>query len=93
MMPALSRVERLRRRLGGCEVKAFAPLPERIRRGRGGHSRAFHEALVAMIQIEEAKLVAYLGSIVYDLNRRLRGCRGKRHDPAKAKPRPDTASS
>jgi hypothetical protein len=46
-----------------------------------------------MIQAEEAKLVAYLGSIVYDLNRRLRGRRGQRHDRTKATPRPDSTQT
>jgi hypothetical protein len=70
--PAVGRVERLRRRLGGCEAKPFAPLPTRVRRGRGGRSKAFHDSLVARILDEEAKLVAHLGSVVRDLARRIR---------------------
>src|SRR5215831_4552990 len=52
--PAVGRVERLRRKLGDCDARPFAPLPVRIRRGR---SRAYHEKLVAMIHAEETKLL------------------------------------
>jgi len=62
------RVERFRRKLGNCDVRPFAPLPP-LRRGR---SRAYHEKLVATIHAEEGRLVEYLGSIVHDLDRRIR---------------------
>jgi hypothetical protein len=74
-MPALGRVERLRKRLGDCEAKPFAPLPTRITRGR---SHAYHDRLVAMIHDEEAALLEHLGSIVHDLKRRIR-VRKERH--------------
>jgi hypothetical protein len=48
--PGVGRVERLRRRLGGCELRPFAPLPPR----RRGRSQAFHDKLVAIILDEEA---------------------------------------
>jgi hypothetical protein len=67
--PAVGRVERLRKRLGGCEAKPFAPLPTRIRRGR---SRAYHDALVARILDEESALLAHLQTITRDLERRIR---------------------
>jgi hypothetical protein len=67
--PGVGRVERLRRRLGDCEEKPFAPLPMRIRRGR---SRAYHDALVARIHDEETKLVGYLQGVTRDLERRIR---------------------
>ena len=56
------------RRLGGCDIRPFAPLPA-LRRGR---SRARHEQLVTAIQAEEAKLIGHLGGIVHDLQRRIR---------------------
>src|SRR5215813_4792034 len=61
--PGVGRVERLRRKLGGCDVRPFAPLPP-PRRGRG---RAYDEKLVEKIRDEEAKLVSHLGSVVQDL--------------------------
>ena len=66
--PGVGRVERLRRKLGGCDVRPFAPLPPRKR----GRSRAYHEKLVAMILAEEAKLIGHLGGVVRDLKRRIR---------------------
>jgi hypothetical protein len=66
--PGVGRVERLRRKLGGCETKPFAPLPARIRRGR---SKAFHDALIARIHNEEEKLLEHLGGVVHDLKRRI----------------------
>ena len=66
--PGVGRVERLRRKLGNCDVRPFAPLPAR----RRGRSRAYHEKLVAMICAEEAKLLGHLGSVVHDLDRRIR---------------------
>jgi hypothetical protein len=62
-------VERLRRRLGDCEARPFAPLPVRIRRGR---SRAHHDKLVVMIHDEEAKLIGHLQTVTRDLDRRIR---------------------
>ena len=47
--PPLGRVERLHRKLGGCEKRPFAPLPAR----RRGRSQAYHDALVARIHDEE----------------------------------------
>ena len=66
--PGVGRVERLRRKLGGCDVRPFAPLPAR----RRGRRRAYHDKLVAMIHAEEAKLLGHLSSVVHDLDRRLR---------------------
>jgi len=66
--PGVGRVERLRRKLGGCEARPFAPLPVRIRRGR---SQAYHDALVARIFDEETKLLEHLVGIVHDLKRRI----------------------
>ena len=66
--PGVGRVERLRRKLGGCDVRPFAPLPPR----RRGRARAYHQKLVAMIHAEEAKLIGHLGSVVHDLKRRIR---------------------
>jgi hypothetical protein len=66
--PGVGRVERLRRKLGGCDVRPFAPLPSR----RRGRSRVYHERLVAMIRAEEAKLVGHLQSVTHDLERRIR---------------------
>jgi len=67
-MPGVGRVERLRRKLGNCDVRPFAPLPPR----RRGRSRAYHEKLVAAIYAEEAKLIGHLSSMVHDLDRRIR---------------------
>jgi len=61
-------VGRLRRKLGGCDTRPFAPLPVR----RPGRSKACHERLVAKIQVEEQAIVEHLGSIVHDLRRRIR---------------------
>jgi hypothetical protein len=58
--PGVSRVERLRRKLGGCEARSVAPLTE----SRRGRSRAYHDKLVAMILDEEAKLIGHLGGVV-----------------------------
>ena len=66
--PGVGRVERLRRKLGDCDTRPFAPLPSR----RRGRSRAYHEKLLAMIRAEEASLVEHLGTIVRDLQRRIR---------------------
>ena len=67
-MTGVRRVERLRRKLGGCDVRPFAPLPAR----RRGRSRAYHDKLVALIFAEEAKLISHLGRVVHDLDRRIR---------------------
>jgi hypothetical protein len=67
-MPGVGRVERLRRKLGGCDVRPFAPLPARSR----GRSRDHHERLVAQIHAEEAKLIGHLSNVVHDLDRRIR---------------------
>jgi hypothetical protein len=67
--PGVGRVERLRRKLGHCEPKPFAPLPARIRRGR---SRAYHDALVAAILDQEQALLGHLQTVTRDLERRIR---------------------
>jgi len=67
--PGVGRVERLRRKLGGCDTRPFGPLPARIRRGR---SRDYHDRLVAAILDEEEALLAHLGGVVHDLKRRIR---------------------
>lgn len=64
----VGRIERLRRKLGDCDVRPFAPLPAR----RRGRSRACHDKLVALIFAEEAKLISHLGRVVHDLDRRIR---------------------
>src|SRR5262249_33029187 len=66
--PSLHRVARLRRKLGDCDLRAFAPLPAR----RPGRSKAYHERLVAMIHAEEQALVEHLRTITGDLERRIR---------------------
>jgi len=66
--PGVGRVERLSHKLGGCDVRPFAPLPAR----RRGRSRAYHEKLVAAIYAEEAKLISHLSIVVHDLKRRIR---------------------
>jgi hypothetical protein len=66
--PGVGKVERLRRKLGGCDTRPFAPLPAR----RRGRSRACHEKLVAMIHAEEARLLGHLESVTHDLERRIR---------------------
>jgi len=71
--PAVHRVERLRRKLGDCDVRPFAPLPER----RPGRSKAYHEKLVAMVHAEEGKLLEHLGGIVHDLSRRIQVRKGR----------------
>jgi hypothetical protein len=73
--PGVGRVERLRRKLGGCDVRPFAPLSLR----RRGRSRAYHDKLVAMILDEEAKLLGHLRTVTRDLERRIevRRARGK----------------
>jgi hypothetical protein len=68
-MPAVGRVERLRRKLGDCDVRPFGPLPARVRRGR---SRAYHDRLVAQILDEEGKLIGHLQTVTHDLERRIR---------------------
>jgi hypothetical protein len=64
----VGRVERLRRKLGGCEVRPFAPLPPR----RRGRSRTYHDKLVAQILDEEAKLIGHLQTVTHKLERRIR---------------------
>jgi hypothetical protein len=66
--PGVGRVERLRRKLGNCDIRPFGPLSPR----RRGRSRAYHEKLVAMIHAEEARLIGHLGGVVHDLKRRIR---------------------
>lgn len=84
-MPGIHRIARWRRQIG-AEERPFGLIPERPR-----HHTRFH-SIADRIRSEEAKLVVYLGSIVYDLDRRLRGRRGrKRYDRAQATPRPDPA--
>jgi hypothetical protein len=73
--PQVGRIERLRKKLGGCEMQPFAPLPAR-RRGQG---RTYYERLVAAIHDEEEKLLGHLCGVVHDLKRRarLRRARGE----------------
>jgi hypothetical protein len=66
--PGVGRIERLRRKLGDCDVRPFAPLPAR----RLGRSPAYHEKLVALIQAEERALLGHLQSVTHDLERRIR---------------------
>jgi hypothetical protein len=46
-------------------------------------ARAHCDELVGAILDDEAKVVAYWGTIVYDLDRRLRGREWKAHDQRK----------
>ena len=71
--PGVGHVERLRRKLGGCDTRPFAPLPAR----RPGRSKAYHERLVAMIHAEETKLVEHLQTVTRDLERRIAGRKRK----------------
>ena len=71
--PAVGRVERLRRKLGGCDTRPFAPLPARP----PGRSKAYHERLVTTIQAEEQALVEHLQSVTHDLERRIQVRRRK----------------
>ena len=63
--PGVHQVVRLRRKIG-ADQRPFAPLPERPE-----HHVRFHR-IVARIRNEEAGLVEHLGSIVHDLDRRIR---------------------
>ena len=72
--PGVGRIERLRRKLGGCDTRPFAPLSARP----PGRSKAHHEKLVAMIHAEESKLLEHLDGIVHDLSRRIQ-VRKRRH--------------
>lgn len=68
-------------REGSGPTRPFAPLPP----CQPGRHRAYHERIAGMIRDEEAKLVAYLGSVVYDLTRRLNDRPGRKvHDRTKA---------
>jgi hypothetical protein len=69
--PQVGRVERLRKKLGNCELRPFAPLPP----CRHGPHRAYYERLTTQILDEEEKLLAHLGGIVRDLKRRV--CKSK----------------
>ena len=73
--PGVGRVERLRRKLGGCVLQPFAPLPACPRRGR---SQAYHDALVARIHDEEVKLLGHLQTVTGDLERRIEVRKAKR---------------
>jgi hypothetical protein len=64
-MPGVHRVARLRRRLG-VDPHPFAAIPERPK-----HHVRFHR-IAERIRAEEAGLVEYLGTIVHDLQRRIR---------------------
>lgn len=66
--PGVGRIERLRRKLGNCDTRPFAPLPACW----PGRHKAYHESLVAMIHDEEMKLAGQLGELVHDLKRRIR---------------------
>jgi hypothetical protein len=64
----------------GCgDLKPFSPPP----RGKAA-ARAITTSSSGAILDDEAKLVAYWGTIVYDLDRRMRGREWKRHDRKKA---------
>ena len=60
-------MERLRRKLGGCGTRPFAPLSARP----PGRSKAYHERLVAKIQAEEQALIEHLQTVTRDLERRI----------------------
>jgi hypothetical protein len=64
-MPGIHRVARLRRKIG-ADPRPFTPLPKRPK-----HHVRFHR-IVQRIHAEEAGLVDYLGTIVHDLQRRIR---------------------
>jgi hypothetical protein len=64
----VGRIERLRRKLGDCELKPFAPLPTL----KGRPHRAYYEKLVARILDEEAVLLGHLQTITRTLDRRIR---------------------
>jgi hypothetical protein len=49
-----------------------AARPTAPKRGRGGRSRAYHDALVAAIHAEEAALLGHLQTVTRDLERRIR---------------------
>jgi hypothetical protein len=66
--PQVRRIEKLRKKLGGCELAPFAPLPAR----RRGQRRAYFNRLVSAILDEEERLLAHLGGVVHDLKRRVR---------------------
>jgi hypothetical protein len=68
----VARIARLHRKLGDCDLRPFAPLPPRARRGQGGRSKARHERLVAEILAEESKVIAHLEGVNFDLSRRAR---------------------
>lgn len=80
--PGIHRIRRWRRQIG-AEERPFGIIPQRPR-----HHLRFHR-IAERIRSEEAKLVVYLGSIVYDLNRRLGSQGRKRHDPTRATPQSD----
>ena len=71
--PGVGRIERLRRKLGDCGLRPFAPLPER----RRGRTHAYHEKLVALIHAEEQALLNHLQSVTHDLERRIRVLKSK----------------
>jgi hypothetical protein len=52
-IPGVGRIERLRRKLGNCELRPFAPLPP----CRHGPHRAYYERLTTQILDEEEKLL------------------------------------
>jgi hypothetical protein len=72
--PGVGRVERLRKKLGGCDTHPFTPLPA----SRPGRHRGYHQKLVATIRDEEAKLVEHLQTVTRDLERRIQ-VRKRRH--------------
>jgi hypothetical protein len=69
-MPGVHRVARLRRKLG-ADPHPFANIPERPK-----HHVRFHR-IAERIRAEEAGLIDYLGTIVHDLQRRIRVRRAK----------------
>jgi hypothetical protein len=71
-LAGIGRVERLRKKLGNCELRPFAPLLP----CRHGPHRVYYERLTTQILDEEEKLLAHLGGIVRDLKRRVRKSKG-----------------
>jgi hypothetical protein len=63
--PGIHRVARLRRKIG-ADPRPFTALPKRPK-----HHVRFHR-IVERIRAEEGGLVDYLGTIVHDLQRRIR---------------------
>jgi hypothetical protein len=61
----------LKKLVGKLPHRQFSPLPKRVRYGRGGLTKVYHDKLVALIYAEEAKLIDHLGGIVHGRERRI----------------------